>query len=84
MKEFSMLAQLSSFRVDNRVLTNLLAKCRPYLVHLNLRGCYRITEFAFMNIRQCRNLQDLNMSGLDMVNVGTTCVSYLVLNVQLP
>jgi len=56
-------------RVTNRVLGTLLAKCRPYLVHLNLRGCYRITEEAFMIIRQCRNLQDLNVSGLEVVDV---------------
>ncbi|KAK2190189.1 hypothetical protein NP493_87g05013 [Ridgeia piscesae] len=75
-------------KVTNRVLGTLLAKCRPYLVHLNLRGCYRITEEAFMIIRQCRNLQDLNVSGLEVVDDDTIkviadgCSVLLFLNVS--
>ncbi|KAI0212426.1 Dynein regulatory complex subunit 6 [Lamellibrachia satsuma] len=75
-------------KVNNRVLSSLLAKCRPYLVHLNLRGCHLITETAFMNIRQCRNLQDLNLSGLEVVNDDTIkviadgCTILLFLNIS--
>ena len=51
--------------------SKLLAKCRPYLVHLNLRGCNRITSNTFHCVRQCRNLQDLNLSECNAVNVST-------------
>ena len=60
---------LHYYRVTDKIATRLLSKCRPYLVHLNLRGCTRLTDNAFFAIRECRNLQDLNLSECTAVNV---------------
>ncbi len=74
--------------VTDRVATHLLAKCRPYLVHLNLRGCDQITGNTFYAVRECRSLQDLNISECPAVNDDTVkmiaegCGILLYLNVS--
>ncbi|ELT90873.1 hypothetical protein CAPTEDRAFT_165456 [Capitella teleta] len=77
--------KMKYFRVTDKVAARLLSKCRPYLVHLNLRRCERITSLTFYSIRECRNLQDLNLSecpaldddSLKMVLEGCKIIIYL-------
>ncbi|XP_078000896.1 F-box and leucine-rich repeat protein 13-like isoform X1 [Glandiceps talaboti] len=49
-------------KVTDITVITLLNKCRPYLIHLNLRGCAHLKKPSFISIGQCRNLQDLNIS----------------------
>lgn len=63
-------------RVTDSTAQKLLFKCRPYLVHLNLRGCEQITANTFFSIRECRNLQDLNLSECPAVNVSKNVPYY--------
>jgi len=58
------------FSVNDKVVIQCLQKCRPYLVHLNLRQCFSIHWPAFKAISECRNLQDLNLSECKGVNVN--------------
>ncbi|KAK2141506.1 hypothetical protein LSH36_1090g00105 [Paralvinella palmiformis] len=75
-------------RVTDKVATRLLGKCRPYLIHLNLRACDSITSSTFYAIRECRNLQDLNLSECPAINddtlkmVAEGCKILLYLNVS--
>ncbi|XP_033124856.1 dynein regulatory complex subunit 6-like [Anneissia japonica] len=57
-------------RVTDRTVGLLLQKCRPYLLHLNLRGCNRLQKASFIAISRCKNLQDLNLSECSGVNDG--------------
>ncbi|XP_071961643.1 F-box and leucine-rich repeat protein 13-like [Antedon mediterranea] len=57
-------------RVTDRSVGLLLQKCRPYLLHLNLRGCNRLQKSSILSISQCRNLQDLNLSECQGLNDG--------------
>ncbi|XP_021365051.1 F-box/LRR-repeat protein 13-like isoform X4 [Mizuhopecten yessoensis] len=89
-------SRLDFYKVRNRMLygvtdqitTRLLAKCRPYLIHLNLRGCVKITEPTFVSISECRNLQDLNLSECKGLNdehmkvVAKGCKILLYLNIS--
>ncbi|XP_064633493.1 F-box and leucine-rich repeat protein 13-like isoform X2 [Lineus longissimus] len=49
-------------RIKDRPACRLLAKCRPFLVHLNMRGCDMLSKPTFVSMSECRNLQDLNLS----------------------
>jgi hypothetical protein len=40
----------------------MIQKSRPYLVHLNLRSCLKLTSSAFVTVSGCHNIQDLNLS----------------------
>ncbi|XP_033744599.1 dynein regulatory complex subunit 6-like isoform X5 [Pecten maximus] len=89
-------SRLDFYKVRNRMLygvtdqitTRLLAKCRPYLIHLNLRGCVKVTEPTFVSISECRNLQDLNLSECKGLNdehmkvVAKGCKILLYLNIS--
>ncbi|XP_013411676.1 F-box/LRR-repeat protein 13-like isoform X1 [Lingula anatina] len=74
--------------VTDHVVKTLLTKCRPYIVHLNLRGCLRLSRAAFVTISECRNLQDLNLSECSAVNdssmklVCEGCTILLYLNIS--
>ncbi|KAL5014145.1 hypothetical protein ScPMuIL_008415, partial [Solemya velum] len=74
--------------ITDKVATKLLSKCRPYLIHLNLRGCKKITEPTFLTISECRNLQDLNLSDCSSLNdetfktVAKGCKILLYLNLS--
>ncbi|XP_048257618.1 dynein regulatory complex subunit 6-like isoform X5 [Haliotis rufescens] len=71
--------------VTDKVSTRLLFKSRPYLIHLNLRGCQHLTKPTFITVSECRNIQDLNLSecnGLDdetlkLVTKGCRILLYL-------
>ncbi|XP_055882986.1 dynein regulatory complex subunit 6-like isoform X2 [Biomphalaria glabrata] len=72
-------------RVTDKIVTRLLYKARPYLIHLNLRMCHRLSRPSFVSVSECRNLQDLNLSectGLDdetfkIVTKGCKILLYL-------
>jgi len=62
-------------RLNDKLLASMIQKSRPYLVHLNLRGCLRLTSNSFVTVAGCHNIQDLNLSNCisltdDLVNTG--------------
>ncbi|XP_053377632.1 dynein regulatory complex subunit 6-like isoform X5 [Mercenaria mercenaria] len=75
-------------RVTDKVVTKLLYKCRPYLIHLNMRSCQFVSEPSFTSISECSNLQDLNFSECVGLNdemlklVAKGCKILLYLNVS--
>lgn len=70
----------------NKVAANVIHKCRPFLGHLNLRGCYNLSSESIKLTAQCRNLQDLNLSECSGVtdetvkSVAMGCTALLYLN----
>ncbi|KAL3853207.1 hypothetical protein ACJMK2_016766 [Sinanodonta woodiana] len=88
----SLWCKLNFYKVRNsvtdKVVTKLLLKCRPYLMHLNMRGCQQLSEISFISLAQCRNLQDLNLSDCLGVNdetikiVAKRCKILLYLNLS--
>lgn len=60
-------------RVTDKVAARLLYKARPYLIHLNLRECQHLKQATFVSVSQCRNIQDLNLSGCLGLDVSS-CV----------
>ncbi|XP_076469222.1 F-box and leucine-rich repeat protein 13-like isoform X1 [Babylonia areolata] len=50
-------------KVTDKIATNLLPKARMYLIHLNMRECQHLTHPSFVSVSECRNIQDLNLSG---------------------
>ncbi|CAK8675999.1 unnamed protein product [Clavelina lepadiformis] len=74
--------------VNDKVVIKCLQKCRPYLVHLNLRQCYSVHWPTFKIIAECRNLQDLNLSECKGVNdeimrtIAEGCPTLLYLNLS--
>ncbi|XP_063407958.1 F-box and leucine-rich repeat protein 13-like isoform X2 [Mytilus trossulus] len=76
-------------KVTDKVATKHLMKWRPYLIHVNLRGCTKLGEPTFRGISECRNLQDLNLSQCTGVNDDSMkialqgCKILLYLNVSL-
>ncbi|XP_033647169.1 dynein regulatory complex subunit 6-like isoform X2 [Asterias rubens] len=75
-------------RATDRFVCKLLQTCRPYLLHLNLRGCDSLTKPSYVAIGQCRNLQDLNLSECGGVNddmmkdIAEGCQTLLYLNIS--
>nr|CAB3245077.1 F-box/LRR-repeat protein 13-like [Phallusia mammillata] len=74
--------------VSDKSVIQCLQKCRPYLVHLNLRQCYSIHWPSFKAIAECANLQDLNLSECKAVNdevmrtIAEGCPTLLYLNLS--
>ncbi|XP_078659476.1 F-box and leucine-rich repeat protein 13-like isoform X2 [Branchiostoma floridae x Branchiostoma belcheri] len=75
-------------KVTDPVVIQMLQKCRPYLVHLNLRGCGGVRRASFNVISQCKNLQDLNLSECKSLSddslrqIAEGCRALLYLNVS--
>ncbi|XP_025107990.1 dynein regulatory complex subunit 6-like isoform X5 [Pomacea canaliculata] len=71
--------------VTDKVAARLLYKARPYLIHLNLRECQHLKQATFVSVSQCRNIQDLNLSGclgldddtLKLITKGCKILLYL-------
>jgi hypothetical protein len=61
---------LPFFRLTDKILTKIVQKCRPYVLHLNVRHCWKITKQSFLSISGCRNIQDLNISDCKGLTVG--------------
>lgn len=74
--------------ITDKIVCNLLPKSRMYLIHLNMRDCEHLKRPAFTSVSECRNIQDLNLSGclgLDddaMTTVVKGCKILLYLNVS--
>lgn len=72
----------------HKSLTSLIQKCRPFLCHLNIRGCDYLTPNALYTIGDCRNLQDLNISSCEGISdefirdVTNGCQSLLYVNMS--
>lgn len=79
LKQFDSSVVLVSDRVTDLVTTKLLSKCRPYLIHLSMRGCSQLHSATFTALSECRNLQDLNLSeckGLDVSDQQCIILKY--------
>lgn len=50
-------------------MTRICHKYRPLLCHLNLRGCSQLSSDSLKAIGYCQNLQDLNLSETQGINV---------------
>ncbi|XP_055789606.1 dynein regulatory complex subunit 6 isoform X2 [Salvelinus fontinalis] len=48
--------------ITDRIVEQILQKYRPFVVHLNMRGCTSLQWPSFKCISECRNLQELNLS----------------------
>ncbi|XP_051469925.1 dynein regulatory complex subunit 6 isoform X1 [Apus apus] len=49
-------------KIQDQIVVDILQKWRPYVLHLNLRGCSSLHWPSFRSISECKNLQDLNLS----------------------
>ncbi|XP_053114457.1 dynein regulatory complex subunit 6 isoform X4 [Hemicordylus capensis] len=49
---------------------NILLKWHTIVVHLNLRGCATLQWYTFKNIGHCKNLQELNVSECQGLNIS--------------
>lgn len=74
-------------RTTDRLVANLAYKFRPFLCNLNLRSCTRVTPSSLRCIGECRNLQELSLSGLNYISadaisdIGIGCKNLLYLNI---
>ncbi|XP_063304225.1 F-box and leucine-rich repeat protein 13 [Pelobates fuscus] len=81
---------LSSVRhcIQDKFVVDMLRKCRPYVIRLNLRSCSTLRWRTFKGISECKNLQDLNMSDCQNLNdesmkiICEGCPGLLYLNVS--
>ncbi|XP_029137274.2 F-box and leucine-rich repeat protein 13 [Labrus bergylta] len=62
--------------ITDGIAQQVLQKYRPFVIHLNLRGCTSLRWNSLTCISACRNLQELNMS--ECVNVTDKIVQRIV------
>ncbi|XP_036374403.1 dynein regulatory complex subunit 6 [Megalops cyprinoides] len=55
-------------RIVDSAVVQVLQKYRPFVVHLNMRGCSLLQWPSLTCISDCRNLQELNLSECASVN----------------
>ncbi|XP_061533125.1 F-box and leucine-rich repeat protein 13 isoform X1 [Phycodurus eques] len=48
--------------ITNDIMKDVLLNFRPFVIHLNLRGCTSLEWSSLKHIGECRNLQELNVS----------------------
>ncbi|XP_070192734.1 F-box and leucine-rich repeat protein 13-like isoform X2 [Littorina saxatilis] len=78
----------NSHWVTDKIVTSLLPKARMYLIHLNMRDCLHLKQPSFTSVSECRNIQDLNLSGCLGVDdetlklVAKGCKILLYLNIS--
>nr|XP_057932096.1 F-box and leucine-rich repeat protein 13 isoform X1 [Doryrhamphus excisus] len=55
---------LSMFKdwITDSIMSEVMQNFRPFVIHLNLRGCNSLEWSSLRNISECRNLQELNVS----------------------
>ncbi|XP_073508371.1 F-box and leucine-rich repeat protein 13 isoform X2 [Phyllobates terribilis] len=74
--------------IQDKFVINILRKCRPYVIRLNLRRCSTLHWSTYKGIGECRNLQDLNLSECKNVNedairvICEGCPALLYLNLS--
>ncbi|XP_057295993.1 dynein regulatory complex subunit 6-like isoform X1 [Hydractinia symbiolongicarpus] len=82
------LANAKKELISSKAITSLIQKCRPFLCHLNIRGCNFLHPIALKSIGDCRNLQDLNISNCPNVSdeiikeITVGCPSLLYVNMS--
>ncbi|XP_043979640.1 dynein regulatory complex subunit 6 isoform X2 [Gambusia affinis] len=77
--------------VTDFIVQKILKSYRPFVTHLNLRGCQSTKWSSLKYISECRNLQELNLSEVlaisDMmiqkITEGCPCLLYLNLSYTL-
>ncbi|KAM4676673.1 F-box and leucine-rich repeat protein 13 [Discoglossus pictus] len=75
-------------RIQDKFVVNVLRKCRPYVMRLNLRKCSSLLWSTFKATSECKNLQDLNLSECQSLNdeamkiICEGCTALLYLNVS--
>ncbi|KAM6925938.1 F-box and leucine-rich repeat protein 13 [Lycodopsis pacificus] len=62
--------------ITDSTMKQILQNYRPFVIHLNLRGCVSLKWPSLKCISECRNLQDLNLS--ECFNVTDTMVQRIV------
>ena len=62
--------QIFLFSLTDKIVSKIINKCRPYVLHLNVRHCWKITKQSFLSITGCRNIQDLNISDCKTLTVS--------------
>ncbi|XP_031173797.1 dynein regulatory complex subunit 6 isoform X1 [Sander lucioperca] len=74
--------------ITDSTMKQILQTYRPFVIHLNLRGCMSLQWPSLKYISECRNLQDLNLSEclnvtdvmLQKIVEGCPCLLYLNLS----
>ncbi|XP_070828129.1 F-box and leucine-rich repeat protein 13 [Chaetodon trifascialis] len=85
-----------NFSVEKKWITDstmkqVLQNYRPFVIHLNLRGCISLTWTSLKSVSECRNLQELNVSEcfnvtdimVQRIVEGCPCLLYLNLSCTL-
>ncbi|XP_019896160.2 dynein regulatory complex subunit 6 [Esox lucius] len=54
--------------ITDSIVEQILQRYRPFVMHLNMRGCTSLTWPSFKCISECRNLQELNLSECSNIN----------------
>ncbi|XP_034735797.1 dynein regulatory complex subunit 6 isoform X2 [Etheostoma cragini] len=62
--------------ITDSTMKQILQTYRPFVIHLNLRGCTSLKWPSLKYISECRNLQDLNLS--ECLNVTDVMVQKIV------
>ncbi|XP_032379372.1 dynein regulatory complex subunit 6 isoform X2 [Etheostoma spectabile] len=62
--------------ITDSTMKQILQTYRPFVIHLNLRGCTSLKWHSLKYISECRNLQDLNLS--ECLNVTDVMVQKIV------
>lgn len=77
----------SGFEINDVLFNNILRRHRSFLYHIKLENCSQLSTKALTNLKECRNLQDVDLSGCQVKAVllqelGTGCpfVTYLNLS----
>ncbi|XP_039988850.1 dynein regulatory complex subunit 6 isoform X3 [Xiphias gladius] len=77
--------------ITDSKMKHILQNYRPFVIHLNLRGCTSLTWPSLKCISECRNLQELNVSEcfnvtdvmVQRIVEGCPCLLYLNLSCTL-
>ncbi|XP_078024112.1 F-box and leucine-rich repeat protein 13 [Epinephelus lanceolatus] len=77
--------------ITDGTMKQILQNYRPFVIHLNLRGCTSLQWPSLKCISECRNLQDLNLSEcynvtdavVQRIVEGCPCLLYLNLSCTL-
>ncbi|XP_054883364.1 dynein regulatory complex subunit 6 isoform X2 [Poeciliopsis prolifica] len=77
--------------VTDAIVQKILKSYRPFVTHLNLRGCHSTKWSSLKYISECKNLQELNLSEclaisdmmIHKITEGCPCLLYLNLSYTL-
>ncbi|XP_023206538.1 F-box/LRR-repeat protein 13 isoform X1 [Xiphophorus maculatus] len=77
--------------VTDAIVQKILKSYRPFVTHLNLRGCHTTKWSSLKYISECKNLQELNLSEclaisdmmIQKITGGCPCLLYLNLSYTL-